>query len=188
MEFETAKVLFAVGLILELVGVFVSGADGGLVALLGLVLSLVGIYYLSKHFERPDVFRNYLYSFIAALVGVLVLIGFAVAYFFSLAKLIHPPFDPLSLLLAILPILIVLWVVVVFSAYFLRRAYIGLAEAGGVGHFKTAATLVWIGALTFVILVGLVIALIGQIFAIIGAFELKRPAAAPTQTPVQQPI
>jgi len=48
MEFETAKVLFAVGLILELVGGFAVGADGGLVALLGLVLSLVGIYYLQN--------------------------------------------------------------------------------------------------------------------------------------------
>ena len=188
MEFETAKVLFAVGLILELVGGFAVGADGGLVALLGLVLSLVGIYYLSKHFGRPDVFRNYLYSFIAALVGALVLFGFVVAYFFSLAKLVLPPFDFLSILLAFLPIWIVLWVVVVFSAYFLRRAYMGLAEAGGVGHFKTAATLVWIGALTFVILVGLVISLIGQIFAIIGAFELKQPTAAPAQTPTPQPV
>jgi len=121
-------------------------------------------------------------------VGALVLIGFVVAYFFSLGKLVLPPFDFLSILLALLPIWIVLWVVVVFSAYFLRRAYMGLAEASGVGHFKTAATLVWIGALTFVILVGLVISLIGQIFAIIGAFELKQPTAAPVQPPTPQPV
>jgi len=188
MEFETAKELLATGLILELVSRFVPGVYGGLVALLGLILSLDGIYYLSKHFGRPDIYRNYLYFFIAALIGRLVLIGFAVAYFFSLAKLVLIPSGFLSIILALFPIWIAVWIVVVFSAYFQRRAYLGLAEAGGVGHFETAATLVWIGALTFVILVGLVIALIGQIFAIIGAFELKQPAAAPAQTPAPQPV
>jgi len=82
MEFETAKVVFAVGLILELLGWFAVGVDRGLVVLLGLILSLVGIYYLSKHFGRPDIFRNYLYSFIVAFVGVLVLVVLAVVYYF----------------------------------------------------------------------------------------------------------
>jgi len=102
--------------------------------------------------------------------------------------LIYHPFDLLPLILALLPILLAVWIVLIFSAYYQRKAYMGLAEAGGVEHFKTAATLVWIGALTFVIFVGLVIALIGQIFAIIGAFELKQPTAAPAQAPALRPV
>ena len=182
MEFETAKTLFAVGLILGLVGGLVAGAGGWLVGLIGLILSLVGIYYLSEHFGRPDIFRNYLFSFIAAIVGVILLVVFVAAYLLSLGRLL-PPFDFLSLLLAFLPVWIAFWAVVVASAYFQRRAYMGLAEAGGVESFKTAATLVWIGALTSVILVGFLIAFIGQIFAIIGAFKLKQPAAASARAP-----
>jgi len=181
MEFETAKTLFAVGLILGLVGGLVAGAGGWLVGLIGLILSLVGIYYLSEHFGRPDIFRNYLFSFIAALVGIIFLFVFVVSYLLSLRWINLPPSDFLSLLLAFLPVWIAFWAVVVASAYFQRRAYMGLAEAGGVESFKTAATLVWIGALTSVILVGFLIAFIGQIFAIIGAFRLKQPVAASAQ-------
>lgn len=41
------------------------------------------------------------------------------------------------------------------------------------GDFGKAATFVWIGALLAVILVGLIIIVIGLIFAIIAAFGLK---------------
>lgn len=42
MDFETSKILFAVGLILQLIGTFTVFVDLGVVSLVGWVLLLVG--------------------------------------------------------------------------------------------------------------------------------------------------
>ncbi|MEM4510552.1 MAG: hypothetical protein QXD08_06290 [Pyrobaculum sp.] len=42
--------------------------------------------------------------------------------------------------------------------------------------FKTAARLVWIGAITAIVFIGAVIFFIGLAFAVAGALTLRRPA------------
>ncbi|MEM0370458.1 MAG: hypothetical protein QXT46_05940 [Pyrobaculum sp.] len=42
--------------------------------------------------------------------------------------------------------------------------------------FKTAARLVWIGAITAIVFIGAVIFFIGLAFAVAGALALRRPA------------
>lgn len=139
MEFNTAKNVFAVGLILSL-AIFDAIIPG--LSIVGWILVLIGLHSLSQHFNRPDIFRNMLYAVIIAIVGTVSAI----------------------------------WIVVLAFAFFARKVYMSLSEVSGVDALKTAAKLIWIGAFLAVILVGYIVIFIGQIFAIIGAFELKPPA------------
>ena len=195
VEFETAKALFGAGLILQLLFWVPMGMDLGLVGLTGLILSLIGLHGISQHYGRPDIFRNYLYSFIAALTGTAILVASVVAVALVgtagneadwnhrlYAPVIYPPMHAIMRYMAIFAAVVaVLWATVIVSAHFLRRAYRALSEASGVDHFETAATLVWIGAWLTIIIVGLLVIFIGEIFAAIGAFSLrpKPPAATP---------
>jgi len=206
MEFETAKKLFVIGLILQPVGIIWLP-----LTLLGLVLSLVGIYHLSKHFGRSDIFRKYLFFFILTiLIGTPFSFGLVTAY---LALSMLPsllsynyyknlPQWSTILLILLFTILIGNMFLVPYSKW---KVYMGLAEIGSTRYFKTAATLVWIGTMTFFAflllffefarlpgggwwfvlwwfppvysvgyLVFSVMLIIGDIFAIIGAFKLKR--------------
>ena len=147
---------------------------------MGLILSLVGAYFVSSHYGRPDIFNNYLYSFIATVVGFTTFITAILA--FALGSFIIPPQFKFRLeipnppsWLPFLALWLGVWGVVLASAYFLRKAYLGLAEAGGVRYFKMAANLLLIGSILFVVLIGMLIMLVAQVFAIIGAFNLSPP-------------
>lgn len=176
MEFDTAKTFFGVGLIVALVGGFTSFVDMGAVGLLGLVLTLIGAYGLSEHYGRRDIFNNMLIATIIAFVGsvvvALLILGSLVGIAITNPAALHNIWSIIGVLIAVW---LGLWVLVIVSTYFERKAFIALYEASGSDNFKKAADFVWWGALLFVILVGLVLFLVGAIFAIIGAFELKPP-------------
>lgn len=175
MEFETSKILFAVGLILQLIGTFTFIADSGVVSIVGWVLLLVGAHGLSEYYGRREIFNNYLYAFVAGLVGTVVL-AIAFAGWLIHTVIFNPfalPRDFWSWAYIIVAAWFFMWVVIIISAYFEKRALEALHKATGVGDFGKAATFVWIGALLAVILVGFIIIVIGLIFAIIAAFGLK---------------
>ncbi|AAL63273.1 conserved hypothetical protein [Pyrobaculum aerophilum str. IM2] len=175
MDFETSKILFAVGLILQLIGTFTVFVDLGVVSLVGWVLLLVGAHGLSDYYGNREIFNNYLYAFIAGLVGMVVLVV-AFAGWLMHTAIFNPfalPRDFWSWVYIFVAVWFLTWVIIIISAYFEKRALEALHKATGVGDFGKAATFVWIGALLAVILVGLIIIVIGLIFAIIAAFGLK---------------
>lgn len=189
MEFDTAKTLFGVGLIVGLVGGFTSFVDIGAVGLLGMVLTLIGAYGLSEHYGRRDIFNNMLIATIIGFVGgvvvVLLFLGSLVGMAITNPTAFHDVWPFIGVLIAGW---LALWVLVIVSTYFERKAFIALHEASGSDNFEKAAQFLWWGALLFVILVGLIFFLIGAIFAIIGAFELKPPQKEPGySTTSQQP-
>jgi uncharacterized membrane protein len=175
MDFETAKILLGVGLILQIIGSFTWLGDAGAVMLVGAVLALVGAHGLADYYSRRDIFNNLLYAYITALVGVVVAAVALVGWFIH-AAISAPwalPKDLYGIVFIAVGIWVLVWLIKVAATYFERRAYRALYEATGSDNFQKAATFVWIGALTYVVLVGFLIYIIGLIFAIIGAFELK---------------
>lgn len=187
MEFYSARTLFIVGLVLMLlyaaISIFVNIV---IIAFIGFILMLIGLYGLSQHFGRPDVFRNMLYSVIIGIVGAVL---FAILFAVSLVG-----GGTYTTAVAVLAVIFVI------SAFFYRRAFVGLAEASGDSSFKTAGTFAFIAALfnamvtiaffalatdmeaafpAFLLAtaVGAILAVIGYIFALVGAVGLKPPAA-----------
>lgn len=188
MEFDTAKTLFAVGLVLSIIPP------------LGLVLALIGAYGLSRHYSRRDIFWNMLYAAMVPFIFTLFLTaGLAVCdttigRFRLLAEGV--------IIYILTPTVLTVW------ALFVRRAYMNLFEVSNVKSFKTAAKLSLVGMLILpaaILLImvipllaiefmsavsivprllhigftlwlsGIVLILVGHIFAIIGAFRLKPP-------------
>ncbi|MFN3805526.1 MAG: DUF996 domain-containing protein, partial [Pyrobaculum sp.] len=59
------------------------------------------------------------------------------------------------------------------GGYLLKKAYLSLSEISNIRRFRTAARLVWIGALTLLFLVGLLFLAAGQILAVLATAALK---------------
>jgi hypothetical protein len=75
--------------------------------------------------------------------------------------------------------LLVVWVFLVISAVFLRRAYDKMSERLGVKMFDTAATFYLIGAILTIVFVGFIILFIAEIMQAIAFFSI--PDRPPTQ-------
>ena len=75
--------------------------------------------------------------------------------------------------------LIIVWVFLIISAVFLRRAYDSMGEKLKVGTFKTAATLYLIGAALTVVLVGFFLLFVAEIVQAVAFFSI------PDQSPAQ---
>ncbi|MFN3805115.1 MAG: DUF996 domain-containing protein [Pyrobaculum sp.] len=178
MEFDTAKTLFAVGLILLIITypllIFSPSIILLVIVIVSWILILEGADGLSKHYRRPELFRNMLYAVIIAIIGSVIVLAVVITAYISMSASPGPP-RGLGGVTSLILIFAPLWALGVVVAYFVKRVYRGLYEVSKVDSFKTAATLVWIGALTAIILVGGAIYLVGQIFAIVGAFGLKPP-------------
>ncbi|MEM1663525.1 MAG: DUF996 domain-containing protein [Pyrobaculum sp.] len=167
MDFESGKGLLTVGLLLILfLGLFPPAA------LAGYVLALAGLKTVATWLGRGDIYRNFLYAFILYLVSISIL---AAAFTASMPK--AGEFEKeFAMWGPAAAVFLTTWALGVGSAYFTKRAYNALGEAAAVSAFKTAARLVWIGAITAIVFIGAVIFFIGLAFAVAGALALRRPA------------
>ncbi len=182
MEFDTSKKVFAAGLILSL-GLLDFIIPG--VILVGFILTLIGLHSLSKHYRKPELFTNMLIAVIVIAIGVVITTAvFSIVLVHNYLTILEGPNDVFITMskfaTTLLTALVAFWIFIIVGAIFLRKAYLGLYGVSGVGEFKTAGNLVLIGAVLAIVLIGYLIILVGQIFAIIGAFELKPPQQAGT--------
>ncbi|AEK72457.1 membrane protein, conserved [Thermococcus sp. 4557] len=159
------------GAILSLVGSFVPYI-GSLISLIGFVLMLLALKGISDAAgdERP--FKNYLYGVIFAIGGLVVILALVFGTFALVPAGWHPS-ESAGIGLAILFFMLFV-AMIIGAAYFQKRAWLAMYEITGTSEFKDAATWVWWGALTAIILVGLLLLLIARVFVII-AFN-KMPA------------
>jgi uncharacterized membrane protein len=159
MDFESGKGLLTVGLLLILfLGLFPPAA------LAGYVLALAGLRAVATSLGRGDIYRNFLYAFILYLVSISIL---AAAFIASMPK--AGEFEKeFAMWGPAAAVFLTTWALGVGSN--------ALGEAAAVSAFKTAARLVWIGAITAIVFIGAVIFFIGLAFAVAGALALRRPA------------
>ena len=194
MTFESSKNLSAVGSLLIVIGAALGFvvSFSGILSLIGIILLLIGLKGLANFYKEEGIFNNALYSIIIAIVGCVVGVGIiAVSAVSALADLgidwaniedwanvgtdvgtVFTDFDfsaILSLLGALLIGLIIFYVVLIISMYFLRKSMNQLSTKSGIGLFGTAGILVLIGAVIPVI--GLLLIWIGFILATIAFFK-----------------
>lgn len=188
-----ARVFGGVGSILVILSVvpYVGFALG----IVGLILILVALKYISEEVSNEGVFRYGLYSVITGILASIIATLIGLAFFLSVSmssinptdvingRTMVPPVDtgsptmglplPIAFMLSIIVFILVLWILVIVSAYFLRKSYNMIARSLGVGLFSTAALLYLIGAfLTIVFLVGLIIILVAAIIQAIAFFSI----------------
>jgi uncharacterized membrane protein len=198
MNFDTSKILSAVGTLLMVIGVIPLIPYGGILALIGLILLLIGIKGLADYYSEQGIFSNTLYSVIIAIVGVVVTaVVVIISGLSALADLgidlatledwanagteIGTVFTDITDLSAIMGIigavligLVILFIVLIIAMYFSRKAMNQLSEKSGIGLFGTAGLLMLIGAVLSIIVIGFIIIWIGLILAMVGFFQLKK--------------
>ena len=198
MDFGTSKNLSAIGTLLMVIGVIPLIPYGGILALIGLILLLIGIKGLANFYNEQGIFSNVLYSIIIAIVGGVVAVAAVITSALSaladigidLATLedwanagteIGNLFTDITdlnafmgLIGAVIIGLVILFVVLIISMYFNRKSMNQLSEKSGIGLFGTAGLLMLIGGVLSIIIIGFVIIWIGLILAMVGFFQLKQ--------------
>ena len=197
MTFESSKNLSIVGALFIVIGAVAGFAlsFSGILSLIGIILVLIGVKGLANFYKEDGIFNNALYSVITAIVGCVVGVGvIATSAFAALANLgidwanmenwanigtdigaVFIDFDLsaiAALLGAIFVGLIILWVALIISMYFLRKSMNQLSTKSGIGLFGTAGILMLIGAVIPVI--GLLIIWIGLILVTVAFFQMKK--------------
>lgn len=182
-----AKNLGAVGSILVLLTAVPS--VGGLFGIVGFILMLVAIKYISEIVADRSIFNNMLaavgLAIVAIVVGTLVVVG-SVMRFVGLNSLtMGPDFNPstvpagdwIGLIGSVILGLAVVWVVMIVSAVFVRKSYGSIASKLNVSMFGTAGLIYLIGAATTIVLVGFVLLLVAQILLVVAFFSIQDRSA-----------
>ncbi|MEM4026650.1 MAG: DUF996 domain-containing protein [Sulfolobales archaeon] len=190
-KLSQAKILGIIGSLLPFIGVFIPYA-GLVLGLVGLVLILLALKYISDEVGEPRIFNYAIYSVVAGVVGYVVLVFFVVGVFLSgfLMRSLHRELPPISiptytwpyhalesldlvgLIISIIAFLVLAWIVMIISTYFLRKSYSLVADRLGVELFRTVGLLYFIGAILLIVLVGGILILVALILQIIAFISL----------------
>jgi uncharacterized membrane protein len=141
---ETSKILAGIGSII-------------LGSIVGIILFMIGMKGLSEHYKDRRIYDGLITG------GILMIVSW-IMFFVGAATLF---------ILIGIPIILVAFILAVLSVRYIRNCFHALAELSGENLFRTAGTLIWIGALLSIILVGFILIWIGFIIAAIGFFTLK---------------
>lgn len=194
-KLSNAKVFGGIGAILALLGGFIPSV-GFVVSIAGLVLLFVAVKYLSEETKDGSIFRNYLYSFILWIVLIVAVVGILAAAFgaaFGLSEIQdwenweEESNDKIlgvaAICFGVVVALIVGWVLAIFASLYLRKSYNSIAKHTNVDLFRTTGTVYFIGAITLIIGIGILILLVARILEIISFFSLPdHLPKVPTET------
>jgi uncharacterized membrane protein len=180
VSFEYAKTLCGEGSILLLLSLV--PYVGWVLGIIGIVLLLRGVKELSSYYQEDRLYQDswtgvkyYIVAIVAAAVAIAALIiGVWSATGFNFTAASFVPTIAFGVgVVAFLAGLVTAFVFYILAASHLRNAFNSLAQKTEESSFKTAGTLLWIGALLSIIGVGLLLILIAWIFATIGFFTMK---------------
>ncbi|WP_297419813.1 DUF996 domain-containing protein [Thermococcus sp.] len=177
------------GAVIALVGSFIPYV-GIVISLVGFILVLVALHRVGEAVEDGRPFRNYLYAVIT-LMSVLILVlvvslsltglasmGVQTSESFSGSTTVTPGENVVitqnyggsntGIVMSIFGMLLLVVAVAIVSAYFEMKAWSAMYEITGTKEFKDAASWFKWGAITTIILVGLLLILVARIFVILG--------------------
>ncbi len=213
MNFETSKNLAGIGAILLFAGLLPYANTFAILPLIGLILLLIGLKGLAEYYKEAGIFNNALYGTIVAIVGVVVVAAIAFTALLGLFSVLVPswngdwttlttvlnqvnvntnitfsdiaPYAGLFLLDYVL-----LFVFALVFALLYRRTLGQLSNKTGVGLFGATGTVMLVGGVLTIILIGYLLIWIAMLLFAIALFQIKQPeapqfAAAPPQNVTQ---
>jgi uncharacterized membrane protein len=151
------------------------------ISIIGYILILFAAKYISDDLGDESIFNNMLYAVITGIIGVAV--GAGVLYTGAIFSIFT---RGASTILGVIGGLLVIWIFLIISSIFIRRAFNTMATRLNVNAFKTAGTLYFFGAILTIILVGFILLLVAYIFQIVAFFSIHEEAQ-PTQPMQPQP-
>jgi uncharacterized membrane protein len=188
--------LGGIGSILTLL-LFAPNYSGAVLVIIGWILTIIAVKDISDAVKDRSIFTNAIISVVLAIVGVVIfaiVVAATILGFIGLGNLspMTPPTitnsNIVALITGIIAGLVVLWILGIVSAFFLRKSYTAISAKVNVGLFGTGALLYFIGAILTIILVGFILIFIAQILFIIAFFSLPdNPPGASPQAMASQP-
>lgn len=162
--------------------------------LVGYVLILFAVKFISDELRNRKIFVYYLLAALFAFVGVVVAGMLLIAALAQLPFLedILQPLIPLpgftesaflNLLIGLILALVIVWVAYIASAIFLRRSFESIALGLSVESFSTAALVYLIGAILIVVLVGFLVIVVAHVIQAIAFFSLPTHGQAASESP-----
>jgi len=184
-DLNQAKNIGGVGAILTILSVVPS--VGPVLSIVGLVLVLLALKWISEIVQNPAIFRNALIAVVVAIVGVAVGAVVGGAGVFSVLTGVGEggpngmDFD--RLFTTIIIALVVVWLFAVVSAVFFRRSLNLTGDHLNVKMFRTVGLLVLIGAVLTIVIVGAVISLVANILLAVAFFQIRANPPPPPPPP-----
>jgi uncharacterized membrane protein len=201
MTLESDKTLGGVGALLVVIGFLGFFASGyvAILALIGMIITLIALKGMADHYSEAGIFNNALYGVITLIIGVVAFIAtLVVVILMALSNLDINWSDPTAIqayfmnfndiwniIGTVIVALVVLFVFTIVSAIFFRKSLTSLSTKSGEKIFETAGLLWLIGAVLTIILVGFVLIGIAWILIAVGFFSIK--PTAPPQPPSPPP-
>lgn len=175
-KLKEAKILGIIGAILALIG----GAIGGFGTIIGLILLFIAVKYIADETNDKTIFDNYLMSFIfsvLAIVAVIVIFfisigGFSLNFFESIQSAQINSFSSFMDFFGKYLIwwavgLLIGWIFIIIGALYLRKSYDAIAKHTKVHMFSTVGLVNFIGAITLIIGIGILIIIVARILEIV---------------------
>jgi uncharacterized membrane protein len=166
----------SIGALLLVIGSFVP-----FLSLVGIILLLVGLRDLARHYNDNSIFQNALYAVIFGIIGIVAAGVLLVSLFISGAGAF------LGLAAGIIGALIVAFIFYILMALYFRRAFDSLADKSGQGMFRTAGLLLLVGAVLTIVIVGLVLIFIAWILVTVAFFSMTSTATSQQPPPPPPP-
>ena len=169
-----AKTLGGIGSILIILSIIPYA--GAVLGIIGWILTLVAIKYISDVLQDRSIFNNAIISVILAIVGVAIaglVIAGAIFGLIGIGGVTHPASSGVFGFVATIIVgLLALWVIAIIAAYFLRKSYDTVSTRLNVGMFRTGALIYFIGAILTIILIGFLLIFLAEILFIVAFFSI----------------
>jgi uncharacterized membrane protein len=177
-SFEYGKTLAGEGSILLILGIVPT--IGWVLGIIGIVLFMRGMRELANYYQDNEIYQNsltgvkyYIVALIAAAVAITALVvGITSAP--SIGGITN--FGTIGFAVGITAFIagiVIAFVFYILASSHLRQTLNTLAEKTGEHSFATAGTLLWVGSILTIIVVGLLLIFIAWIFATIGFFSMR---------------
>ncbi len=183
---DQAKTLGGIGSILILLVIF--PIVGIVLSIIGTIMVLIAVKYISETVKDKTIFKNMLIAVILNVAGsvwTILIAGRLFPYF----REFRQPYPwmlalPRTFLITLIITLVVVWVLHIGSAIFLRKSYTIVASKLNISMFSTTALLYMIGAVLTIILVGFIVIYIAFILQTVAFFSISNSIHEKNETEV----
>lgn len=192
MTLESDKNLGGVGALLIVLSP-IAMAGTGILAIVGLILLLISLKGMARHFKERRIFDNALYGVVLAVVGVVIsLVVIMVTAIAALSRYAVDFLRPMdwvrmgqifsrmanfgemwSLFGGIATAIVVLFVFLIVAVIYFRRTLVTLAAKTDVQLFSTAGLIMLVGAVLTIVVIGLLLVWISFILLTVAFFSIK---------------
>jgi uncharacterized membrane protein len=181
---DSSKTMAAVGALL----LFLSFIP--VMGIIGIILLFIGLKGLSEYYKDPTIYGHAFKGLIFGIIGLIAASAFSIIFsvsFFSIAPTTGGILAAIGALAVVIVTIVIAFIFLLLMAMNLRRAFNILAERSGENGFRTAGTLLWVGAILTIIIVGLVLIWIAFLILAIAFFSMKLAPTQPYSQPYQAP-